>query len=42
MLLDVLADPVSDPRYLLLAAGIAGLLGLWLVFRRRKQNDAPE
>lgn len=42
MLLDVLPDPPSDPRYLLIAAGAAGLLVLWLVFRRRKRNDAPK
>ena len=42
MLLDLVADPPSDPRYLLIAAGAAGVLVLWFVFRRRKQNGAPK
>lgn len=42
MLLDLVAEPESDQRYLLLAVGAAGVLVLWFVFRRRKQNDAPK
>lgn len=42
MLLDVLPDPPSDQRFFLLAVGAIGLLVLWFVFRRRKQNDAPK
>ena len=42
MLLDVVVDSPADQRLFLLAVGAAGVLVLWFVFRRRKQNDAPK
>lgn len=42
MLLDVVVDSPADQRLFLLAVGAAGVLVLWFVFRRRKQNDSPK
>ena len=43
MLLDVVVpDPSLQPPYLWIAAGAAGLLVLWLLWRSRRRAGAPK
>jgi LPXTG-motif cell wall-anchored protein len=40
MLLDIVADPPTDPTYLLVAGSLLALTVLWLVWRKRRGSRA--